>query len=92
MAANIQVPPSLLTKTEPAKYKLDLRGYTCPYPQLYTAKALGQIEPGAILEILIDNPPSCETVPKSIRNNGQEYLGIEKIGVSLWLIRARRAK
>jgi tRNA 2-thiouridine synthesizing protein A len=92
MAQNIQIPPTLLTKLEDQKYRLDLRGYTCPYPQLYTVKALNQIETGAVLEVLIDNPPSCETVPKSIKNNGQEYLGIEKIGASLWIIRARRIK
>ncbi|MEM0382487.1 MAG: sulfurtransferase TusA family protein [Nitrososphaerota archaeon] len=92
MTQNIQLPSNLLSKIENQRYRLDLRGYTCPYPQLYTIKALTQVEIGAVLEVLIDNPPSCETVPRSVKNNGQEYLGIEKVDTSLWIIRARRAK
>jgi tRNA 2-thiouridine synthesizing protein A len=83
---------TLLKKKGEMLYELDLKGYTCPYPQLFTAKALGEIEVGAILEVLIDNPPSTETVPRSIRNVGQEYVKTEKLGPSLWRIVARRIK
>jgi len=82
----------LLSKKGELLYELDLKGYTCPYPQLYTAKALGEIEVGAVLEVLIDNPPSTETVPRSIRNVGQEYVKTEQLGPSLWKIIARRIK
>lgn len=92
MTQNIRLPPNILTKTDDMLYRLDLRGYTCPYPQLYTVKALSQVETGAILEILTDNPPSIETVPKSIKNNGQEYLGTEKMGATVWIIRAKRTR
>ncbi|MCS7145258.1 MAG: sulfurtransferase TusA family protein [Nitrososphaerota archaeon] len=92
MTQNIHLPPTLLTKIGDERYRLDLRGYTCPYPQLYTIKALSQIELGAILEIEIDNPPSTETVPRSIKNNGQEYLGTEKVGASHWIIRAKKTR
>jgi len=92
MPEEIHVPSGLLTRIGERQYQLDLRGYSCPYPQLYAVAALKSLEVGSVLEILIDNPPSCETVPRSIRNSGQEYLGTEKIGSSLWVIRARRSE
>lgn len=81
-----------MSRKDEKLYELDLKGYTCPYPQLFTAKALGEIEVGALLEVLIDNPPSIETVPRSIRNAGQEYVKTEQLGPSLWKIIARRIK
>jgi Predicted redox protein, regulator of disulfide bond formation len=90
MSQGIQIPAGLLRRLEPNRYQLDLRGYTCPYPQLYTARALKEIEKDAILEILIDNPPSRETVPRTIRNNKQEYLGTETQGPGTWKILARK--
>ncbi|MCS7095233.1 MAG: sulfurtransferase TusA family protein [Thaumarchaeota archaeon] len=92
MTHNVQLPNDLLTKTGDRLYRLDLRGYSCPYPQLYTVKALSQVESGAVVEILIDNPPSTETVPRSILNNGHEHLSTDKVGPSLWVIKARRFK
>ncbi|MEN3047597.1 MAG: sulfurtransferase TusA family protein [Candidatus Caldarchaeales archaeon] len=90
MNARIQLPAHLIAKLGERQYRLDLRGYSCPYPQLFAVKALSQLEPGATLEIVIDNPPSVETVLRSIANNGQEHLGTEKVGPSVWVIRARR--
>jgi tRNA 2-thiouridine synthesizing protein A len=90
MSQGIQIPAGLLRRLEPNRYQLDLRGYTCPYPQLYTARALKEIEKDAILEILIDNPPSRETVPRTIRNNKQEYIGTETQGPGTWKILARK--
>jgi len=82
----------LLKKKSDVLYELDLKGYTCPYPQLLTAKAFTEIEKGSMLEIIIDNPPSLETVPRSIKNNGQEYLKTEQLGPGLWKIIARKIK
>jgi tRNA 2-thiouridine synthesizing protein A len=90
MSQGLQIPTGLLRRLDPNRYQLDLRGYTCPYPQLFTAKALKEIENGSVVEILIDNPPSCETVPRTIRNNRQEYLGTETIGPGTWKILAKK--
>lgn len=61
-------------------YRLDARGYMCPYPQIFAVKALEMIEPGARLEVLVDNPLSCENVPAVAREGGHEVLGVERIG------------
>jgi tRNA 2-thiouridine synthesizing protein A len=71
-------------------YVLDVRGYTCPYPVIFTRKALSKIEPGSTLEVVIDNPPSCETVPDAARSEGHEVLSVEQRGSGEWVIRIRK--
>ena len=39
-------------------YRLDVTGYVCPHPQLYTKKALEKIASGDVLELVFDNPSS----------------------------------
>ncbi len=79
-----------IKRIEKDRYLLDVRGLTCPYPVIYTRKALKQIEGNAILEVVIDNPPSCETVPAAARDEGHEVLGIERIDVGVWRILIRK--
>ncbi len=65
---------------------LDLRGYVCPYPQLATARALREAPPGALLEIITDNPPSCENVPAVARREGHQVLSVEEVEPGVWKI------
>lgn len=51
-----------LQKIEERNYELDCRGYVCPYPQLYTKKAMEKLQPGDVLTVIIDNPSSAETI------------------------------
>ncbi len=68
------------------RYILDVRGYVCPYPVIYTRKALAKLKSGDILEIVTDNPPSCENVPNSVRDEGHEVKTVERIGEGVWRI------
>lgn len=68
-----------IEKVDKKSYRLDARGYMCPYPQIFTLKALEKIESGAILEVLVDNPISCENVPEVVKKNGHNVLSIERI-------------
>jgi len=68
-------------------YRLDLRGYVCPYPQIMTLQALKKLRDGELLEVIIDNPASCENVPAAVRREGHEVLGVEKIGLGVWRIK-----
>jgi len=43
-------------------YGLDVRGYVCPHPQLYTKKVLQKIAQGDVVEVLFDNPSSSESI------------------------------
>jgi tRNA 2-thiouridine synthesizing protein A len=81
---------NLLKKVADGRYVLDVRGYTCPYPQLFLAKALKSVEKNSVVEVLTDNPPSLDTLPRSIRNNKQEYLGTEVHSPGVWKILARK--
>ncbi len=79
-----------LQKIDDKKYLLDVRGFACPYPQLLLAKALKEVEKGSIIETLTDNPPSLDTLPRSIKNNKQEYVATEEVGPGVWKIIARK--
>lgn len=82
----------ILKKTSEGTYLLDAMGYTCPYPQLLARAAFGLIETGARLEILTDNPSSCENVPVSVRNLEQKFLRVEPVSPGLWKIVAQKVR
>jgi tRNA 2-thiouridine synthesizing protein A len=75
---------------EVAVKRLDLRGYVCPYPQLATLKELRNSPPGTIIEVITDNPPSCENVPSVARREGHEVLSVEEVERGVWRIVIRR--
>lgn len=59
---------------EKGTYILDVRGYVCPHPQLYTLKYLEKMKPGMILEVLVDNPSSVESVTQACNGKGYTIL------------------
>ena len=61
-------------KKEEGRYILDVTGYVCPHPQIYTKKALEKIGSGDILELIFDNPSSGESIEAMIDNDGNELL------------------
>jgi tRNA 2-thiouridine synthesizing protein A len=61
-------------KKEEGRYILDVTGYVCPHPQIYTKKALEKIGSGDILELIFDNPSSGESIEAMIENDGNELL------------------
>jgi len=74
------------SKIEEGRYVLDVRGYTCPYPVIYARKALASIRVGEVLEVLTDNPPSCENVPRAVKEDGHDVLSVEKVDRGVWRI------
>ncbi len=60
-------------KTE-GVYLLDVKGYVCPHPQIYTKKALEKLATGDILEVLFDNPSSSESVSAMCDTMGNEIV------------------
>lgn len=69
-------------------FLLDVTGYVCPHPQIYTKKALEKINSGDVVEIVFDNPSSSESIAAMCDANGNEI--IEKkmeAGKFMWKIK-----
>ncbi|MDP2239083.1 MAG: sulfurtransferase TusA family protein [Burkholderiales bacterium] len=74
-------------KTE-GLYALDVCGYVCPHPQLYTKKALEKMKGGELLELVFDNASSGESISAMCESIGNEV--VEKntdSGKYTWKIR-----
>ncbi len=72
--------------------ELDLKGEVCPFTFVKSKLILEQMEPGEVLRVILDYKPSVENVPKSMREEGQEVLEINKIGENLWEVIVRKVK
>jgi tRNA 2-thiouridine synthesizing protein A len=68
------------------RYTMDARGFTCPYPELFARRALEALGPGDVLEFMIDNVPSCETVPAAAEELGHKVLEVAKVDEATWRI------
>lgn len=75
-------------KTAEGQYSLDVKGYVCPHPQLYTKSALSKMKEGDVLKLLFDNASSGESIASMCDKEGDEIL--EKItenGSFVWTIK-----
>ncbi|WP_018662139.1 sulfurtransferase-like selenium metabolism protein YedF [Heyndrickxia acidiproducens] len=63
---------------------LDVRGESCPYPELYTLEAIEKLEDGKILEVIADCPQSFINVPASCKRHGHQVLSTVKDGTTLY--------
>ena len=73
-------------------YALDVCGYVCPHPQLYTKKALEKMKIGELLELVFDNASSGESISAMCDLKGNEV--VEKntqSGKYTWKIRKTEA-
>ncbi|RRQ22128.1 sulfurtransferase TusA family protein [Thiohalobacter thiocyanaticus] len=55
-------------------YMLDVTGYVCPHPQMYTKKVMGKLESGDVLTLLFDNPSSGESIVAMCESEGNELI------------------
>ncbi len=63
-----------LKRIEADMFELDCCGYVCPYPQLFTEKAIKKINPGSRLRVVFDNPSSLETILQYCKREGIRVL------------------
>lgn len=61
-------------KTGDNAYLLDVQGYVCPHPQLYTKKALEKLIEGDLLELIFDNPSSGESISAMCEAEGNKII------------------
>jgi tRNA 2-thiouridine synthesizing protein A len=75
-------------KTADGSYSLDVKGYVCPHPQLYTKSALSKMKPGDTLKLLFDNPSSGESIASMCDKDGNEILEqVSDGGSFVWTIK-----
>ena len=75
-------------KTGDGTYLLDVKGYVCPHPQLYTKSALSKMKPGDTLKLVFDNPSSGESIASMCDKEGDEILDrLNQNGTFVWTIR-----
>jgi len=53
---------------------LDMRGESCPIPDIQARKTLENISPGEVLLVIVDYPLSGERIPVSIHKEGHEII------------------
>ncbi len=57
---------------------LDLRGVLCPINFVKTKLKLDMMEPGEVLELVLDSGEPIQNVPKSIKEEGHKILEVKK--------------
>ncbi|MFQ5866894.1 MAG: sulfurtransferase TusA family protein [bacterium] len=62
-----------------ADEKLDLRGVVCPINFVKTKLKLEEMNKGQILEVLIDEGEPIKNVPRSVKEEGHEIIGVKRI-------------
>ena len=72
-------------KTGDNTYSLDVCGYVCPHPQMYTKKSLQKMEEGDVLSLCFDNPSSKETIIQMVEAQGDEILNEKIEGGKIYL-------
>ncbi len=69
-------------------YSLDVKGYVCPHPQLYTKSALSKMKAGDTLRLVFDNASSGESIASMCDKNGDEIVEqLTDSGSFVWTIR-----
>jgi len=67
-----------MDKKNPNK-KINLSGVCCPINFVKTKLILETMNPGEILEVLLDNGEPMINVPRSVKNEGHKVIYAEKI-------------
>jgi tRNA 2-thiouridine synthesizing protein A len=57
---------------------LDLRGLKCPLPALFAKRALARAMPGAVIEVLTDDPMAPVDIPHMCHHEGYEVIATTK--------------
>jgi tRNA 2-thiouridine synthesizing protein A len=71
---------------------LDLAGEVCPYTFVRTKLRLEELPLGAELHVLVDHAPAVESVPRSLRAEGQEVRSVEREDGKWRIVTIKRAE
>ena len=65
---------------------LDLRGEVCPFTFVRAKVRLEQLRVGASLRVIVDHEPATRNIPRSVREWGQEVIGVTATAPGEWQI------
>lgn len=70
---------------------LDCVGLFCPQPLFQTREAIDALDPGAVLEVLADDPAAEEDLKRFAKRTGHTLLRVEQLpdGVRRFLLRKK---
>jgi sulfite reductase (ferredoxin) len=74
-----------------SKNSVDLRGVGCPLNFVKAKLELEKLQPGDILEVLLDKGEPSENTPASLAEQGQEILDVKDSG-DYCCVRVKRKK
>ena len=74
-----------------ASLTLDTRGALCPIPIIELAKRIKDVEVGAVVVVLSDDPAARADVPAWCRMRGHDYLGERPADAATAYLVRRRA-
>ncbi|MFQ5561599.1 MAG: sulfurtransferase TusA family protein [Nitrospinota bacterium] len=60
--------------------KLDLTGVICPINFVKTKLKLEDMEPGQVLELILDDGEPMRNVPRSLKEEGHKVTKVENLG------------
>ena len=66
--------------------EINLKGEVCPYTFVKSKLAIEEMKPSQILRVIVDYLPATQNVPRSMENEGNEILRVEKLNDSDWEI------
>ena len=81
-----------MTEEMKVDQELNLKGEVCPYTFVKTKLALEMMEPEQVLRVIVDHLPAVENVPRSVKNDGHELLGVHQVNATDWFITIRRGE
>lgn len=71
---------------------LDLLGVSCPANYVHVRLALEGLAPGDELEVLLGAGEPIRNVPRSLRDDGDEVLSVEKLPEGHYCVRVRKGE
>lgn len=76
-----------MSADEPIAKSLDVQGLKCPLPVLKARKAIGTVEVGELLEVLVTDPAAMLDFRHYARQSGHELVAAEEGAVLRFVLR-----
>ncbi len=69
---------------------IDLRGTPCPLNWVKTKLRLEEMEPGMVLEVIVDEGSPASNVPRSVQSEGHSILETDHLADGVRIVIERR--